>query len=244
MGSPREGSTNPEVGSGISSADAEIYEARPRGEVKGRGGDRMAGNRGPVLYWWEAELSREVDRIATELPLIFGAPGSSPFRWREILQQRVLLDREGVPGAVRQDAWSLRRIRASRQVLFFVKKLTEGGRISPPVPPPSFPSWEGGGRLGRYAAVFPGIIRDSVLAGASWLVNDERRLVRRYRGSAPAPGHGRMRAVEFRGHGSRSERGDQRPDRRTGKWLPAGLFQVGGGGRNLSPGRETTVRNR
>lgn len=184
----------------------DIYGALSR-EAKSKGAEVIVWpeTAAPFFYWWEAELSREVDRIASEngLPLIFGAPWFSPSDGGKYYNSVFILDREGVL-AGRYDKRRLvpfGEYVPLKRVLFFVKKMTEGGEdFSAGSGPALFPVV--GGQAGAsvcYEAVFPGIIRESVLAGASWLVNVTNDS---WFGDTVAPHQhlamARMRAVEFR----------------------------------------------
>ena len=184
----------------------EIYGALSR-EAKSKGADVIVWpeTAAPFFYWWEAELSREVERMASEngLPLIFGAPWFNPSEGGKYYNSVFFLDMQGIPGG-RYDKRHLvpfGEYVPLRSVLFFVKKLTEGGEdFSAGSGPALFPV--GGGQAGTsicYEAVFPGIIRESVLAGASWLVNVTNDA---WFGDTVAPHQhlamARMRAVEFR----------------------------------------------
>lgn len=184
----------------------EIYEALSR-EARAKGAEVIVWpeTAAPFFYGWEAEMSREVDRIASEAraPLIFGAPWFSPSEGGKYYNSVFLLDRRGVP-AGRYDKRHLvpfGEYIPLRTVLFFMKKLTEGGE--------DFASGTGtalfpvsGGPAGAsvcYEAVFPEIIRDSVLGGARWLVNVTNDA---WFGDTVAPHQhlamARMRSVEFR----------------------------------------------
>jgi len=184
----------------------EIYEALSR-EAKSRDAQVIVWpeTAAPFFYWWEAELSREVERMASEngLPLIFGAPWFSPSEGGRYYNSVFILDSQGILGG-RYDKRHLvpfGEYIPVKQVFFFVKKLTEGGEdFSAGTGPALFPV--AGGQVGAsicYEAVFPGIIRDSVLAGAGWLVNVTNDS---WFGDTVAPHQhlamARMRAVEFR----------------------------------------------
>ncbi len=159
----------------------------------------------PFFYGWERELSREVDRIAAEngIPLIFGAPWFSPSEGGKYYNSVFLLDGRGVPES-RYDKRHLvpfSEYIPLRPVLFFLKKLTEGGEDFSPGAGPALFTVHGGltGASICYEAVFPGIIRDSVLGGALWLVNVTNDA---WFGDTVAPRQhlamARMRCVEFR----------------------------------------------
>ena len=184
----------------------EIYEALSR-EAKSMGAEVIVWpeTAAPFFYWWEAGLSREVERMASEngVPLIFGAPWFSPSEGGGYYNSVFILDSQGILGG-RYDKRHLvpfGEYIPLKEVLFFVKKLTEGGEdFSAGTGPALFPV--AGGQAGAsicYEAVFPGIIRDSVFAGAGWLVNVTNDS---WFGDTVAPHQhlamARMRAVEFR----------------------------------------------
>lgn len=159
----------------------------------------------PFFYGWDPGLSLEVDRIAFEggIPLIFGAPWFSPSEGGKYYNSVFLLNGRGVPEG-RYDKRHLvpfGEYVPLKSILFFVKKMTEGGEdFSAGTGPALFPV--AGGRAGAsvcYEAVFPDVIRDSVLSGATWLVNVTNDA---WFGDTVAPHQhlamARMRAVEFR----------------------------------------------
>jgi len=159
----------------------------------------------PFFYGWEIEQSREVDRVAAEggLPLIFGAPWFSPSGGGKYFNSVFIINRRGVAEG-RYDKRQLvpfGEYVPLKSILFFVRKLTEGGEdFSAGTSPALFPV--AGGLAGAsvcYEAVFPGIIRESVLSGAQWLVNVTNDA---WFGDTVAPHQhlamARMRAVEFR----------------------------------------------
>lgn len=188
------------------SATLKIYEALSR-EAASRGVDVIVWpeTAAPFFYGWEGELSRHVDRIATEngIPLIFGAPWFSPSEGGKYYNSVFLLDGKGVPEG-RYDKRHLvpfGEYIPLRPVLFFLQKLTEGGGDFSSGTGPALFSIRGGlaGASVCYEAVFPGIIRDSVLGGAQWLVNVTNDA---WFGDTVAPKQhlamARMRCVEFR----------------------------------------------
>ncbi|MBI5575870.1 MAG: apolipoprotein N-acyltransferase [Deltaproteobacteria bacterium] len=159
----------------------------------------------PFFYWWEVEMSREVERSASEngVPLIFGAPWFNPSEGGKYYNSVFLLDRQGVLEG-RYDKRHLvpfGEYIPLKQVFFFVRKMTEGGEDFSAGTGPALFNVEGGpaGASVCYEAVFPGIIRESVLAGARWLVNVTNDA---WFGDTVAPRQhlamARMRAVEFR----------------------------------------------
>ncbi len=159
----------------------------------------------PFFYGWEADLSREVDRIAADggVPLIFGAPWFDPSDGGKYFNSVFLVDGGGVPRG-RYDKRHLvpfGEYIPLRPVLFFLQKLTAGaGDFSAGTGPALFPV--PGGAAGAsvcYEALFPGIVRDGVRAGANWLVNVTNDA---WFGDTVAPWQhlamARMRSVEFR----------------------------------------------
>lgn len=159
----------------------------------------------PFFYGWEADLSGEVDRIAAEagVPLIFGAPWFDPSDAGKYFNSVFLLDGRGVPRG-RYDKRHLvpfGEYIPLRSVLFFLRKMTAGQEdFSAGAGPALFRV--AGGEAGAsvcYEALFPGIIRDGVRAGAGWLVNVTNDA---WFGDTVAPvqhlAMARMRCVEFR----------------------------------------------
>lgn len=188
------------------SATLKIYEELTR-EAASRGVAVIVWpeTAAPFFYGWEADLSLKIERIAAEngLPLIFGAPWFSPSEGGKYYNSVFLLDGKGVPEG-RYDKRHLvpfGEYIPLRPVLFFLKKLTEGGEdFSPGTGPALFRVREGlAGASVCYEAVFPGIIRDSVLGGAQWLANVTNDA---WFGDTVAPRQhlamARMRCVEFR----------------------------------------------
>ena len=159
----------------------------------------------PFFYGWEREQSREVDRVALEggIPLIFGAPWFSPSEGGKYYNSVFILNGRSVPEG-RYDKRHLvpfGEYVPLKSILFFVRKLTEGGEDSSAGTVPALLPVAGGlaGASVCYEAVFPGIIRESVLSGAQWLVNVTNDA---WFGDTVAPlqhlAMARMRAVEFR----------------------------------------------
>jgi len=159
----------------------------------------------PFFYGWEADLSRQVDRIATDagVPVIFGAPWFDPSDGGKYFNSVFLVDDEGVLRG-RYDKRHLvpfGEYIPLRSVLFFLQKLTAGaGDFSAGTGPALFRA--GGSTAGAsvcYEALFPGIIRESVREGAGWLVNVTNDA---WFGDTAAPWQhlamARMRSVEFR----------------------------------------------
>ncbi len=159
----------------------------------------------PFFYGWESELSREVDRVASEGggPMIFGAPWFSPSEGGKYYNSVFLLNGRGVPEG-RYDKRHLvpfGEYVPLKSLLFFVRKMTEGGEDFSAGEGPALFSVAGGKAAASvcYEAVFPEIIRESVLSGAQWLVNVTNDA---WFGDTVAPRQhlamARMRAVEFR----------------------------------------------
>lgn len=159
----------------------------------------------PFFYGWEAELSGEIDRIVADagVPLVFGAPWFDPSDGGKYFNSVFLVDGRGVPRG-RYDKRHLvpfGEYIPLRPVLFFLRKLTAGeGDFSAGAGPALFRV--DGGDAGAsicYEALFPGIIRDGVRAGAGWLVNVTNDA---WFGDTVAPRQhlamARMRSVEFR----------------------------------------------
>ena len=184
----------------------DIYGKLSR-EIRSKGADLIVWpeTAAPFFYGWEAELSLEVDRVASEggLPLIFGAPWFSPSDGGKYYNSVFLLNGKGVPEG-RYDKRHLvpfGEYVPLKSVLFFVTKMTEGGEdFSSGTGPALFSV--AGGRAGAsvcYEAVFPEILRESVRSGAQWLVNVTNDA---WFGDTVAPRQhlamARMRAVEFR----------------------------------------------
>ena len=159
----------------------------------------------PFFYGWEADLSREVDRIAAAagVPLIFGAPWFDPSDAGKYFNSVFLLDGQGVPRG-RYDKRHLvpfGEYIPLRSVLFFLQKLTPGEADFSAGAGPALLR-VGGGDAGAsicYEALFPGIIREQVRAGAGWLVNVTNDA---WFGDTVAPWQhlamARMRSVEVR----------------------------------------------
>lgn len=159
----------------------------------------------PFFYGWEADLSREIDLIAAEagVPLIFGAPWFDPSGGGRYFNSVFLLDGKGVPRG-RYDKRHLvpfGEYVPLKSVLFFLRKMTAGGEDFSAGTGPALFRVAGGEVEASvcYEALFPGIIRDGVRAGADWLVNVTNDA---WFGDTVAPRQhlamARMRAVEFR----------------------------------------------
>ncbi len=159
----------------------------------------------PFFYGWEAGLSRRLDAIAVSggIPLIFGAPWYDPAGSGKFYNSVFHMDERGVVLG-RYDKRHLvpfGEYIPLRSVLFFLNKLTEGeGDFSTGTGPALF-------RVRGYPvaasvcyeALFPALIRDGVLGGATWFVNVTNDA---WFGDTVAPHQhlamARMRCVEFR----------------------------------------------
>ena len=159
----------------------------------------------PFFYGWEAEQTRMVDAVASEagVPLILGAPWFSPSGGGKYFNSVFLINRRGVAEG-RYDKRHLvpfGEYVPLKPLLFFIKKLTAGGDdFSSGTGPALFPvAGAPAGASICYEAVFPVIIRESVLSGAQWLVNVTNDA---WFGDTVAPHQhlamARMRSVEFR----------------------------------------------
>ena len=159
----------------------------------------------PFFYGWEAELSRRIEDIAVSggIPIIFGAPWFDPAGGGKFYNSVFLMDARGVVLG-RYDKRHLvpfGEYIPLRSVLFFLRKLTAGEEdFSPGTGPALFRV------AGRpvaasicYEALFPALIRDGVLGGATWFVNVTNDA---WFGDTVAPHQhlamARMRCVEFR----------------------------------------------
>ncbi|MEK7366200.1 MAG: apolipoprotein N-acyltransferase, partial [Candidatus Deferrimicrobiota bacterium] len=159
----------------------------------------------PFFYGWEAGLSRRLDAIAVSggIPVIFGAPWYDPAGGGKFYNSVFHMDARGVVLG-RYDKRHLvpfGEYIPLRSVLFFLRKLTAGEEdFSAGTGPALFRV------TGRpvaasicYEALFPMLIREGVLGGATWLVNVTNDA---WFGDTVAPHQhlamARMRCVEFR----------------------------------------------
>jgi len=159
----------------------------------------------PFFYGWEPELSRRLEAIARDggIPILFGAPWYDPSGGGKYYNSVFQMDARGVVLG-RYDKRHLvpfGEYVPLRSVLFFLKKLTAGGEdFSAGTGPALFRV------AGRpvaasvcYEALFPVLIREGVLEGATWLVNVTNDA---WFGDTVAPHQhlamARMRCVEFR----------------------------------------------
>jgi len=159
----------------------------------------------PFFYGWEAGLSRRLDAIVAGggIPVVFGAPWYDPAGGGKYYNSVFHMDGRGVVLG-RYDKRHLvpfGEYIPLRPLLFFLGKLTEGeGDFSTGTGPALF---RVGGRTVAasicYEALFPALIREGVLGGATWLVNVTNDA---WFGDTVAPRQhlamARMRCVEFR----------------------------------------------
>ncbi|HEY5190449.1 MAG TPA: apolipoprotein N-acyltransferase, partial [Candidatus Deferrimicrobium sp.] len=159
----------------------------------------------PFFYGWEAELSRRLEAIAVSggIPIIFGAPWFEPSGGGKFYNSVFQMDARGIVLG-RYDKRHLvpfSEYIPMRSVLFFLSKLTAGDEdFSTGTGPALFQV--GGLPVSTsvcYEALFPALIREGVLAGATWLVNVTNDA---WFGDTVAPHQhlamARMRCVEFR----------------------------------------------
>lgn len=159
----------------------------------------------PFFYGWEAGLTRRLEAIATSggIPILFGAPWYDPAVGGKFYNSVFHIDARGVVLG-RYDKRHLvpfGEYIPLRPLLFFLNKLTVGeGDFSTGTGPALF---RVGGRPVAasicYEALFPALIREGVLGGATWLVNVTNDA---WFGDTVAPHQhlamARMRCVEFR----------------------------------------------
>ncbi len=159
----------------------------------------------PFFYGWEEDLSRRLDGIVERagLPVIFGAPWFDPADGGKFYNSVFYMDGRGVVEG-RYDKRHLvpfGEYIPLRPVLFFLRKLTEGGEDFSSGTTSSLFRVDGheAGASVCYEAIFPAIVRDSVRDGAEWLVNVTNDA---WFGDTVAPyqqlAMARMRCVEFR----------------------------------------------
>lgn len=159
----------------------------------------------PFFYGWEAGLSRRLEAIAVSggIPILFGAPWYDPAGGGKFYNSVFHMDARGVVLG-RYDKRHLvpfGEYIPLRSVLFFLRKLTAGEEdFSTGTGPALFRV--GGQPVAAsvcYEALFPALIREGVLEGATWLVNVTNDA---WFGDTVAPHQhlamARMRCVEFR----------------------------------------------
>ncbi|MBP2679067.1 MAG: lnt [Deltaproteobacteria bacterium] len=158
----------------------------------------------PFFYGWEAGLSRTVEGIAVSggIPILFGAPWYDPSGggfYNSVFQ----MDARGVVLG-RYDKRHLvpfGEYVPLRSVLFFLEKLTPGGGDFSTGTSPALFRVHGQQVAASicYEALFPSLIREGVLGGATLLVNVTNDA---WFGDTVAPHQhlamARMRCVEFR----------------------------------------------
>ena len=158
----------------------------------------------PFFYGWETELSRRLDAIAASggVPILFGAPWYDP-SGGEHFNSVFQMDARGVVLG-RYDKRHLvpfGEYVPLRPLLFFLNKLTAGGGDFSTGTSPALFRVHGQPVAASicYEALFPALIREGVLAGATWLVNVTNDA---WFGDTVAPHQhlamARMRCVEFR----------------------------------------------
>jgi apolipoprotein N-acyltransferase len=159
----------------------------------------------PFFYGWEAGLSRRLEAIAVSggIPILFGAPWYDPADGGKFYNSVFQMDARGVVLG-RYDKRHLvpfGEYIPLRPVLFFLSKLTPGGGDFSSGTSPALFRVHGQpvGASICYEALFPGLIREGVLEGATWLVNVTNDA---WFGDTVAPHQhlamARMRCVEFR----------------------------------------------
>jgi len=159
----------------------------------------------PFVYGWEEELSRRLEAIAVSggVPIIFGAPWYDPAGGGKFYNSVFQMDARGVVLG-RYDKRHLvpfGEYIPLRPVLFFLTKLTAGEEDFSTGTGPALFHHSGRPVAASvcYEALFPELIRDGVLEGATWLVNVTNDA---WFGDTVAPyqhlAMARMRSVEFR----------------------------------------------
>lgn len=191
---------------GIQSATLDIY-----GELTRKARDAGAQivvwpeTAAPFFYGWEAELSRQLDAIVVNggIPVVFGAPWYDPAAGGKFYNSVFHMDGRGVVLG-RYDKRHLvpfGEYIPLRSILFFISKLTAGEEdFSTGTGPALFRV--GGNPVAAsvcYEALFPSLLREGVVGGATWFVNVTNDS---WFGDTVAPHQhlamARMRCVEFR----------------------------------------------
>jgi len=159
----------------------------------------------PFFYGWEAGLSRRLEAVAVGggIPILFGAPWYDPEGGGKFYNSVFQMDARGVVLG-RYDKRHLvpfGEYIPLRSVLFFLEKLTPGGGDFSTGTSPALFKVHGQPVAASicYEALFPALIREGVLEGATWLVNVTNDA---WFGDTVAPHQhlamARMRCVEFR----------------------------------------------
>jgi apolipoprotein N-acyltransferase len=159
----------------------------------------------PFFYGWESALTAMVDNVAirTGTPIVFGAPWFNPEDGGKYFNSVFHLDGRGLPVG-RYDKRHLvpfGEYVPLRRLLPFISKLTAGEEDFSYGKSPSLFGIDNTRAAASvcYEAVFPEIIRESVQAGAGWLINVTNDA---WFGDTVAPyqhlAMARMRAVELR----------------------------------------------
>lgn len=159
----------------------------------------------PFFYGWEADLTQRVDNVARSLsvPIVFGAPWFSPEDGVKYFNSVFHVDSKGMPVG-RYDKRHLvpfGEYVPMRRLLPFISKLTAGEEDFSRGKAPTLFLIDNTAAAASvcYEAVFPELVRESVLAGAGWLINVTNDA---WFGNTVAPWQhlamARMRAVEER----------------------------------------------
>ncbi len=159
----------------------------------------------PFFYGWESALTELVDNVArtNATPIVFGAPWFNPEGGGKYFNSVFYLNARGIPVG-RYDKRHLvpfGEYVPLRHLLPFISKLTAGEEDFSCGTGPLLFGIDNTSAAASicYEAVFPEIIRESVLAGAGWLINVTNDA---WFGDTVAPyqhlAMARMRAVELR----------------------------------------------
>jgi len=159
----------------------------------------------PFFYGWEAGLSRRLEAIAVSggTPIIFGAPWYDPAGGGNFYNSVFQMDARGVVLG-RYDKRHLvpfGEYIPLRPILFFLSKLTAGEEDFSSGTSPALFRVEGRPVAASvcYEALFPALLREGVIEGATWFVNVTNDA---WFGDTVAPyqhlAMARMRCVEFR----------------------------------------------
>jgi apolipoprotein N-acyltransferase len=203
----------------------------------------------PFFYGWESGLSDRLDNVARAAgtPIVFGAPWFSPDDGGKYFNSVFLLGADGMP-AGRYDKRHLvpfGEYVPLRRLLPFISKLTAGEEDFSYGKAPAIFRVAGSSVSASvcYEAVFPEIIRESVLAGADWLINVTNDA---WFGDTVAPHQhlamARMRVVETRRPMARAANSGISAIIRADGEIAAslGLFRKGVLVADIVPGKATT----